>query len=59
MRYISNRSSGKTAVAIAATFLKVVNEAIAEAIDSGKMGEFVMEANDLANGEIIEGLLDQ
>ena len=39
--------------------LKVVNEAIAECIESGKMGEFVMEANDLANGEIIEGLIEE
>ena len=38
--------------------LKGVNEAIAEVLSTGKMGDFVAEANELANGEIIEGLLE-
>ncbi|SDB51023.1 transporter substrate-binding domain-containing protein [Butyrivibrio sp. INlla16] len=36
-----------------------VNEAIAKAKAEGKMDEFVATANELASGEIIEGLLDQ
>ncbi|WP_050008216.1 transporter substrate-binding domain-containing protein [Butyrivibrio sp. WCE2006] len=36
-----------------------VNEAIAKAIEEGKMDEFVATANEQASGDIIEGLLDQ
>ncbi len=35
-----------------------VNAAIAEALSSGKMGQFVAEANELAGGNIYEGLLE-
>ena len=46
-------SKGNTAL------LEAVNKAIAEALKSGKMDQFVAEANDLASGNILEGLLDQ
>lgn len=35
-----------------------VNEAIAAALDDGSMDDFVAEANELASGDIIEGLVD-
>lgn len=38
--------------------LKVVNEAIAAALEDGSMDDFVAEANALAAGEKYEGLLD-
>lgn len=38
--------------------LKGVNEAIAAALEDGSMDKFVAEANELAAGEIIEGLVD-
>lgn len=38
--------------------LKAVNEAIAAAKADGSMDEFIAKANELASGEIIEGLLD-
>lgn len=38
--------------------LKAVNEAVAEALSSGKMAEFVAVANELAGGEVYEGLLE-
>ena len=38
--------------------LSAVNEAIAQALADGSMDKFVAEANELASGEIIEGLLD-
>lgn len=38
--------------------LKAVNEAIAQALSDGSMDKFVAEANDLAAGEIYEGLLE-
>ena len=38
--------------------LNAVNEAIAQALADGSMDRFVAEANELASGEIIEGLLD-
>ena len=38
--------------------LKGVNEAIAAALADGSMANFVAEANELASGEIIEGLLE-
>jgi len=38
--------------------LSAVNEAIAQALADGSMDRFVAEANELASGEIIEGLLD-
>ena len=41
------------------SLLKGVNEAIAAAIEDGSMAQFVAEANDLAGGNIIEGLLDE
>ena len=41
-----------------AELLAGVNEAIAAALADGSMAKFVEEANELANGEIIEGLLD-
>ena len=41
-----------------AALLDAVNEAIAQAISDGSMDRFVAEANELASGEIIEGLLD-
>ena len=40
-----------------AELLAGVNEAIAAALADGSMAKFVEEANELANGEIIEGLL--
>ncbi len=42
-----------------AELLAAVNAAIAKAISDGSMAAFVAEANELASGEIIEGLLDQ
>ncbi len=39
--------------------LKVVNEAIAQALEDGSMDQFVAEANELASGENYEGLLDE
>ena len=41
-----------------AELLAAVNEAIAQAISDGSMDRFVAEANELASGEIIEGLLN-
>ncbi|MCR5826342.1 MAG: transporter substrate-binding domain-containing protein [Oscillospiraceae bacterium] len=41
-----------------AELLAAVNEAIAAAIADGSMDNFVAEANELASGEIIEGLLN-
>lgn len=41
-----------------AELLAAVNEAIAQAISDGSMDKFVAEANELASGEIIEGLLN-
>ncbi|MBR2482041.1 MAG: transporter substrate-binding domain-containing protein [Oscillospiraceae bacterium] len=41
-----------------AELLAGVNEAIAAALADGSMAKFVEEANELANGEIIEGLVD-
>ena len=41
-----------------AELLAGVNEAIAAALADGSMAKFVEEANELANGEIIEGLID-
>lgn len=41
-----------------AELLAAVNEAIAAALADGSMDRFVAEANELASGEIIEGLLD-
>jgi len=38
--------------------LKAVNEAIAAALSDGSMDKFVAEANELAAGEIYEGLLE-
>ena len=38
--------------------LKGVNEAIAAALADGSMANFVAEANELASGEIHEGLLE-
>ena len=38
--------------------LKAVNEAIADALSSGKMDQYVAEANELASGNILEGLLE-
>ena len=38
--------------------LNAVNEAIAEAIESGAMDKFVADANELASGNIHEGLLE-
>ena len=38
--------------------LEAVNKAIAEALSSGKMDQFVAEANELASGNILEGLLE-
>ncbi len=35
-----------------------VNEAIAAALEDGSMNQFVAEANELAGGDILEGLLD-
>lgn len=45
-------SKGNTAL------LNGINEAIAAALADGSMDTFVAEANELAGGEIIEGLLD-
>ena len=45
-------SKGNTAL------LEAVNKAIAEVKSSGKMDEFVAEANELASGNILEGLLE-
>ncbi len=45
-------SKGNTAL------LDAVNKAIASALSSGKMDEFVAEANELASGNILEGLLE-
>ena len=45
-------SKGNTAL------LDAVNKAISSALSSGKMDEFVAEANDLASGNILEGLLE-
>ena len=39
--------------------LKGVNEAIAKALSDGSMDKFVAEANDLASGNILEGLLEK
>ena len=41
-----------------AALLEGVNKAIAEALSSGKMDEFVAEANEKASGNILEGLLE-
>ena len=41
-----------------AALLEAVNKAIDSALSSGKMDEFVAEANDLASGNILEGLLE-
>ncbi len=41
-----------------AELLAGVNEAIAKALSDGSMDQFVAEANELAAGEIIEGLLN-
>jgi len=38
--------------------LKGVNEAIAAALSDGSMDKFVAEANELASGNILEGLID-
>ena len=38
--------------------LKGINEAIAAAIADGSMDKFVAEANELASGNVYEGLLD-
>ena len=38
--------------------LKGVNEAIAKALEDGSMDKFVAEANDLASGNILEGLIE-
>ena len=38
--------------------LEAVNKAIGEALSSGKMDQFVAEANELASGNILEGLLE-
>ena len=35
-----------------------VNEAIAAALADGSMDDFVVQANEQASGEIIEGLVD-
>ena len=45
-------SKGNTAL------LDAVNKAIGEALSSGKMDQFVAEANELASGNILEGLLE-
>ena len=45
-------SKGNTAL------LEAVNKAIGEALSSGKMDQFVAEANELASGNILEGLLE-
>ena len=45
-------SKGNTAL------LEAVNKAVAEALKSGKMDQFVAEANELASGNILEGLLE-
>ena len=41
-----------------AELLAGVNEAIAAALESGAMDQFVADANEAASGEIIEGLID-
>ena len=41
-----------------AALLAGVNKAINAAIEDGSMDKFVAEANELASGEIIEGLLE-
>ena len=41
------------------TLLAGVNEAIAAVLADGSMDKFVAEANELAGGDIIEGLLDE
>ena len=46
-------SKGNTAL------LEAVNKAIDKALSSGKMDEFVAQANEQASGNILEGLLDQ
>ena len=38
--------------------LEAVNEAIAAALADGSMDKFVAEANELAGGNVYEGLLD-
>ena len=45
-------SKGNTAL------LDAVNKAIGEALSSGKMDQFVAEANELASGNILEGLIE-
>jgi polar amino acid transport system substrate-binding protein len=45
-------SKGNTAL------LEAVNKAIGSALSSGEMDKFVAEANDLASGNILEGLLE-
>ncbi len=45
-------SKGNTAL------LDAVNKAIGEALSSGKMDQFVAEADELASGNILEGLLE-
>ena len=40
------------------TLLKGVNEAIAKALSDGSMDKFVAEANELASGNILEGLIE-
>ena len=39
--------------------LQAVNAAIAAALQDGSMADFVAEANELATGEVYEGLLDE
>ena len=41
-----------------AELLAGINEAIAAAIADGSMDAFVAEANELASGEVYEGLLE-
>lgn len=41
-----------------AELLAGINEAIAAALEDGSMDQFVAEANELASGDIIEGLLE-
>ena len=38
--------------------LAAVNLAIAAALEDGSMDQFVAEANELASGDVYEGLLD-
>ena len=42
-----------------AALLKGVNEAIAKCIESGELNDYVAKANELASGDIIEGLVDE